>query len=93
MVAVIAAALGANQLWARRRTAGQAANEFAQAAATIARPLAASISRLEQRVAVVERENRNLSVENTRLRARIESLEMQLHNLGVKPEPEPKRTH
>jgi regulator of replication initiation timing len=81
--------LGINQLWTRKRTAGQVANEFAQAAATILRPLEASISRLNNRVAVVERENHSLTLDNNRLRVRVDVLEKQLHSLGVTPAPEP----
>jgi hypothetical protein len=84
----IATGLGINQLWTRKRTAGQVANEFAQAAATMLGPINTTIARLERRVAVVERDNHILTVDNTRLRARVDVLEKQLHGLGVKPEPE-----
>jgi hypothetical protein len=40
---------------------------------------------LRSRIAAVERDNRHLSGENTRLRARVAILEQQLHDLGVKP--------
>jgi hypothetical protein len=84
----IATGLGINQLWTRKRTAGQVANEFAQAAAAIIGPLERSIIRLNDRVGVVERENYGLTRDNNRLRARVDVLEKQLHGLGVKPEPE-----
>tara|TARA_R110000782_G_scaffold27545_1_gene69598 strand:+ start:180 stop:497 length:318 start_codon:yes stop_codon:yes gene_type:complete len=85
-----ATGLGINQLWTRKRTAGEVANAFAQAAATILVPLEASIARLQDRVAVVERENHLLASDNTRLRARVDVLEKQLQGLGVQPAPETK---
>ena len=84
----LAIGLGFRDLWARKRTSGQVANEFAQAADTMLRPLERSITLLGERVAAVERENHILTADNVRLRIRVDVLEQQLHGLGVKPEPE-----
>lgn len=91
-LAGIAAGLGIREVWTRKRTAGETAKMFADAASVIVGPLRAELLQvhtelalLRSRIAAVERDNRHLSGENTRLRARVAILEQQLHDLGVKP--------
>lgn len=98
-LAGIATGLGIRELWTRKRTAGQTAKMFADAASVIVGPLRTELlkvhtelSTLRERIAAVERDNRYLSGENTRLRARVAILEQQLHDLGVKPTNEGKTT-
>ena len=88
----VATGLGIRELWTRKRTAGETAKIFADAAAVMVGPLRAELLQvhkdltlLQARVVIVERDNRHLTGENTRLRARVCILEEQLHDLGVKP--------
>ena len=91
-LAGIATGLGIREVWTRKRTAGETAKLFADAASVIVGPLRAELlqvytdlAMLRARVAVVERDNRHLTGENSRLRARVAILEQQLHDLGIKP--------
>jgi len=98
-LAGIATGLGIREIWTRKRTAGETAKMFADAAAVMVGPLRAELLQvhadltlLQARVASVERDNKHLTGENARLRARVCILEGQLHDLGVKPATEPEDT-
>jgi hypothetical protein len=91
----IAAGLGIRELWTRKRTAGETAKMFAEAASVMIGPLRAELLEvheelavLQSRIVAVERDNKHLSGENTRLRARVAILESQLRDLGIKPASE-----
>ena len=91
-IAGIATGLGIREVWTRKRTAGETAKMFADAASVLVGPLRTELlqvhtemAMLRARVAVVERDNKHLTGENSRLRARVAILEQQLHDLGVKP--------
>jgi regulator of replication initiation timing len=79
----LAVGLGINQLWTRKRTAGQVANEFAQAASTMLGPLEKSVTRLNDKVAVLERNNQVLIVDNEKLASRVSVVERENHILTV----------
>ena len=91
-LAGVATGLGIRELWTRKRTAGETAKMFADAAAVMVGPLRAELLEvhtelavLQSRIVAVERDNKHLSGENTRLRARVAILESQLRDLGIKP--------